>query len=132
MAYFDDGYIEVDYIQETISIDWASRVIFVPKIYLVPTSNPVIFNMDTDKFRLDLKDFEDGEDGISYPDTHRHNTEVPLGGVIYARVIEIINNYTVEFEDGQYAVNLFGSNNNIGDVVVGIAFPTVVKSSPPL
>ena len=100
-----------------LTITWATRVINVAKSYLTPTASPTIFNLDTDQFRLDLKDLEDGETGISYLDTHQHNTEVLLGGVIYARIIEIINGYTVTFEDGQYAVNLFGSNNNIGDVV---------------
>jgi hypothetical protein len=32
-------------------------------------------------------------------------------------VIEIINDYTVTFEDGQYAVNLVGANSNIADRV---------------
>ncbi|MDH3930309.1 MAG: hypothetical protein OEV22_20455, partial [Deltaproteobacteria bacterium] len=49
--------------------------------------------------------------------THRHNTEVLLGGIVYARVVEIISGYTITFEDGQYAVNLTGANSNIGDVV---------------
>lgn len=101
----------------SISIDWFTRVIFVPKDYLTPTSSPTIFNMDTNDFRLQLKDLESSVDGISYPDTNQHNTEVPLGGIIYARVIEIINDYTITFENGFYAVNLYGSNNNIGDVV---------------
>tara|TARA_R110000796_G_scaffold219934_1_gene335991 strand:+ start:7008 stop:10589 length:3582 start_codon:yes stop_codon:yes gene_type:complete len=100
-----------------VTINWETRVISVAKDYLTPTANPTIFNLDTNTFRLDLKGLEDDEDGIAYPDTHQHNTEVPLGGIIYARVIEIINGYTITFENDFYAVNLFGSNNNIGDVV---------------
>tara|TARA_R110000772_G_scaffold17946_3_gene49865 strand:+ start:22653 stop:25514 length:2862 start_codon:yes stop_codon:yes gene_type:complete len=99
-----------------ISIDWATKIINVPQTYLTPTANPASFNLDTDVFRLDLKAIEAGVPGMPNERTHNHNTEVPLGGIIYARVIEIINGYTVTFEDGQYAVNLFGSNNNIGDV----------------
>jgi len=100
-----------------VTINWETRVISVEKAYLTPTANPDIFNLDTNVFRLDLKGLESSEEGMSYPDTHQHNTEVPLGGIIYARVIEIINGYTITFENGFYAVNLFGSNNNIGDVV---------------
>jgi hypothetical protein len=37
--------------------------------------------------------------------------------VVLAMVIEIINGYTVTFEDGQYAVNLVGANSNVGDKV---------------
>jgi hypothetical protein len=53
---------------------------------------------------------------MAYLDTHRHNTTVTVGGVTLARVIEIINGYTVTFEDGQYAVNLAGANSNVADV----------------
>lgn len=115
--YVESGYIESNYTLDDVFIFWDTKIIFVPKNYLTPTANPNIFNLDTDIFRLRLKDLEDDETGMSYPDTHQHNTQVPLGGVIYARVIEIINGYTVTFENGQYSVNLFGSNNNIGDVV---------------
>jgi len=51
-------------------------------------------------------------------DIIRHNTEVTLGGVTLARTVEFINGYTIEFEDGQYAVTLTGANNNIADVMV--------------
>jgi len=103
----------------SLSIDWSTRVITIPKNYLaniqlVPTE---IYQLDLDVFRLDLKDIEDSDTGIVNPDTHRHNTEVSLSGITYARVIEIINGYTITFEDGQYAVNLIGANSNIADVV---------------
>lgn len=102
-----------------ITIDWATRIIYVPRADLtLLQSTPVeIREMDLNWFRLSLKDLEDDAIGIVFPDTHRHNTEVSLGGLIYARVIEIINGYTVTFEDGQYAVNLVGANSNVGDVV---------------
>jgi hypothetical protein len=114
--YVDSGYVNSNYTHDDVSIDWANKIIFVPQSYLTTTANPASFNLDTDVFRLRLKELEASVDGMSYLDTHQHNTEVPLGGVIYARVIEIINGYTITFENGQYAVNLFGSNNNIGDV----------------
>ncbi len=99
-----------------ISIEWHTKIISVPKDYLNPTANPSVFNLDTDQFRLDLKALEDDETGIVYLDTHRHNTEVLLSGVTYARVIEIINGYTITFENGFYAINFYGSNNNYADV----------------
>jgi hypothetical protein len=102
-----------------ISIDWPTKVINVPRADLtLIQSNPVeIRELNINAFRLELKGIEASNDGISFLDTHRHNTEVLLGGIVYARVIEIINGYTVTFEDGQYAVNLVGANSNIGDVV---------------
>ncbi len=50
--------------------------------------------------------------------THKHNTEVTILGTTFARVIEIINGYTLEFEDGAYTVKLVGSNNNLFDSAV--------------
>lgn len=102
-----------------ISINWANKIIFVPKedtnlIQVFPTE---IRELNLNTFRLALKDLEDSEDGMVFPDTHRHNAEVTVAGLTLARVIEIINGYTVTFEDGQYAVNLPGANSNVGDVV---------------
>lgn len=98
-----------------ISVDWGTKVISVPQSYLTPIGGS-LYELDTDQFRLDLKDLEDSEAGIAFPSTHSHNTQVGLGGVTYARTIEIINGYTVTFESGSYRVRLAGSNNNIADV----------------
>lgn len=107
-----------------ISVDWPSKVITVPKADLTLVSG-TLYELDVNALRLALKDLEDDADGMVWPDTHRHNTVVNLGGVAYARVVEIINGYTVTFEDGAYAVNLFGANHNLLDVVnrnsVGVA-----------
>lgn len=98
-----------------ISIAWASRVILVPQSFLTPLGGS-IYELNINDFRLALKDLEDDEDGIAFPRTHNHNAEVTIAGVTLSRVIEIINDYTVTFEDGQYAVNLVGANSNISDV----------------
>lgn len=98
-----------------ISVHWPSKVISVPQAYLTHITGNV-YELDTEQFRLDLKDLEDSEQGIAYLDTHRRNAPVTLAGVTYAQTFEIINGYTITFEDGQYAVNLVGSNNNVSDV----------------
>ena len=102
-----------------ISIDWGTKIIHIPKDYLtlVQATPTEIRELNINKFRLDLKDLEDNEDGIVYPDTHRHYPPVTVGGVELAMVVEIINGYTITFEDGKYAVNLVGANSNIADVV---------------
>lgn len=117
--YVSDGYVSEKYVQTGITMDWGSRVIFVPKtettlIQSVPTE---VRQLDIDTFRLALKSLEDSGDGMHFPATHNHNTEVVLSGITYARIIELINGYTVTFEDGQYAVNLVGANSNIGDKI---------------
>lgn len=98
-----------------ISINWGTKVISILKADLSHISGNT-YKLDVDWFRLKLKDLEDGEAGMPYPDTHRHNTQVTIGGTILMRVVEIINGYTITFEDGQYIVNLIGANNNISDV----------------
>lgn len=97
-----------------LSIDWNTLVISVPQADLTFVSG-TLYELDTDAFRLELKSIEADEVGMPFLDTHQHNTEVTIAGVTYARTVEIINGYTVTFEDGQYAVKLVGSNNNIFD-----------------
>jgi len=97
-----------------ISVDWINKVIFVPQSYLTSLGGGV-YELDINQFRLDLKDLEESE-GITFQDTHSHNSEVTIGGFTLSRVVEIINGYTITFEDGQYAVNLVGANSNISDV----------------
>lgn len=98
-----------------ITVTGPTGVIFVPQSYLTLVSG-TLYTMDTNQFRLDLKAWEASPDGMPWLRTNQHNTEVTVAGVTYARTIEIINGYSVEFEDGQYTVRLEGSNNNIFDV----------------
>lgn len=100
-------------------VDWGTKIIHVPKsdLTLVQSVPTEIRQLDLNWFRLTLKDLEDDDIGMPYSNTHNHNTEVSVGGVDLARVIEILDPYTVTFEDGQYAVNLFGANSNVGDKV---------------
>lgn len=98
-----------------ISINWATKVISIPQSYLTNLGGG-IYELDTDQFRLDLKDLEDSEEGIAHLDTHSHNAAVTVSGVTLAQVLIIINGYTVTFENGTYAVNFVGSNNNLYDV----------------
>ena len=102
-----------------ITINWTTKVISVPKadLTLIQSTPTEIRELNLNDFRLTLKDLEDSEEGMPYLDTHSHNAPVDVGGVSLARVVEIINGYTVTFEDDQYAVNLVGANSNVGDVV---------------
>lgn len=97
-----------------ISVNHATYVISVPKAdTTLIQASPEIRELDSNQFRIWLDDWMDSEAGISMPQTHRHNTEVVIDGLAYARTIEILAPYTVLFEDGQYQVNIVGSNNNI-------------------
>jgi hypothetical protein len=114
-----------------ITVGWGTdQIIHIPKADLTIVGG-TLYELDTDAFRLILKSLEDDPaQGMIWPDTHRHNTEVTVAGVTYARTIEIINGYSVEFEDGQYTVRLVGSNNNIFDVQGGILVQNQVQVIP--
>jgi len=100
----------------SISINWATKIINIPIADLTPISSG-IYELDVNEFRLILKELEESEDGMIFQKTHNHNTSIVLSGVTYSRIVEIINGYTITFEDGQYAVNIVGANSNVADVV---------------
>jgi len=102
-----------------ITIDWTTKVISIPKadMPLVTMTPFEIRELDINTFRLILKDLEDDSEGMTFSTTHNHIAPISVGGVSLARVVELINGYTVTFEDGQYAVNITGGNSNIGDNV---------------
>lgn len=99
-----------------ITVNWATdQIINIPKadMTLVQLSPVEIRELDTDNFFLALKDLEASVEGMPWPNTQRNASPVLLGGITYARVLEIIDPYTITFEDGTYVVQLTGSNNNI-------------------
>ena len=115
--YVLDGYVTTNYIQDGVSIDWDAKIIIVPRneMTLVQTVPVEVRKLDLNAFRLALKDLEDSDIGMAYLPTHTHNQPVEVGGVTLARVVQIVNGYSVTFEDGQYAVNLTGANSNVSD-----------------
>ena len=113
-----------------IEIDWGDTyVIFVPQSYLTLVSG-TLYKLDTNQFRLTLKELEATKEGIPHPKTHIHNTEVTVSGTTFARTVEILPPYSVEFEDGAYSVQLIGSNNNIFDIQTGILVQNQVQVIP--
>jgi hypothetical protein len=128
--YVDNDYVAPDFIHAGVFIYWGSKTIFVPRTSLpVIQADPEIRSLDLDQFRLTLKDLEDDEAGMPYPITHRHNTEVVLSGVTYARTIEIVNGYRVEFESGPYSVSCIGANHNLADVKVANQVSLIIGNS---
>ena len=99
-----------------LSIDWATKVITIPQADLIALGGSN-YQLDTDQFHWDLRDYMDSEDGIVHLPTHTYVAATTLAGFTYAPLLEIINGYTVTFEDGSYRVYLNGTNNNILDVL---------------
>lgn len=107
-----------------ISIDFATKIITVPQADLTLVSGS-LFDLPTEtKFRADVNALMDDEEGIVFEDPILHNTEVSIVGVTYSRFIEIINGYSVTFENLVYSVRMTESNNNLFDVENGILNPS--------
>jgi len=101
-----------------ITVDWPTKVINIPKadLLLIQSTPTEIRQLDMDAFRLILRGLEDNPDSAPYDVTHTHNPPVTVSGAALARVVQLINSYTVTFESGSYAVNVVGANTNLGDV----------------
>lgn len=104
----------------SITIDYGNTNIINVELSDLTLVSGTLYTFDTNSFRLTLKDIEDNELGQAFPATHNHNTEVVVAGTTFARSIEILPPYSVQFPDQQISVQLIGSNNNIFDVESGI------------
>ena len=102
-----------------MTIDWGTSIINVFKTDMVQVqATPTeIWQLDIPTFKSALGAELDGTNGMIYPDIFNHNPSVSVGGAVLAKVVEILEPYTITFEDGQYAVNLVGANSNVGDRV---------------
>jgi len=100
-----------------ITIDYGTFIIDVPQADLTFIGGN-LYELNANDFRNILKDLEDDEDGMHFPPTLRHATESLLSGVTYARQLEIINGYTIDFENTgvPYTVVVVGANHNLADV----------------
>lgn len=106
-----------------ISIDPATKVISIQQADLTLLSG-TLYELDTNAFRLSVLQLLDDEDRIFLPIAFSHNTEVTLGAETFARTIEVINGYSLTFENLVYSVQMAGSNNNFFDVDNNILNPS--------
>jgi len=127
-----------------LSIDWPNRIIYVPPGYLtlVSSSPTLIYELDVDQFRLDLKALEDDEQGMMWSDTHVHSSDRSLSGVDYPPFVEFINGYRIVFLPtfvtgtqgvltAPYIVRLTNANTNIQDVVMHNPFDAWGRDTTP-
>lgn len=114
-----------------LSVDWPNRIITVPQADLTLVSG-TLYTMNTETyFRTNLMALAATDPGIAYPYPLRHNTEVTVAGVTYARTIELINNYQIQFTpNSQWTVRLEGSNNNLFDVENNVLVQNQVQVIP--
>lgn len=99
------------------SVNWDTKVITIPKADLdFVSSTPEVYELDIQDLWLALSAIQETEVAMSYPSIVKNTAPLPISGFTLARVVEIINGYTITFEDDQYAVNITGGNSNVGDV----------------
>lgn len=100
------------------SVNWATKVVTIPKAdTTLVSSSPDVRSLDVTTLWQNLIDIQDNEVGINFLDIVRNTTPLTVAGITLARVVEIINGYTLTFEDGPWAVNIIGGNSNVADVV---------------
>lgn len=114
-----------------ISVDWTTLTFIVPQGDLTLVSG-TLYEMDTENyFRQQVNAIMASEEGIVFEDPLNHFTETVIAGVTYARLIEMINGYSVRFSpDSQWSVIYNGSNNNLFDVEAGILEQNQVQVIP--
>ena len=112
-----------------ITVDWATKIFTIPQADLTLVSG-TLYTADTDAIRIEIYGLLSSEAGIPFETAINHNTQVTVAGTTYARTIEAINGYQIEFEDGQYSVRLEGSNNNLFDVGGGVLVQNQVQVIP--
>lgn len=95
-----------------ISVNWLTRVVTVPQTDLVLLA-PDCYQLNLGGFHDKLRDLEASATGVLYPPIHKYlNLTIPGAGT--HEVIEIINEYTLEFTpEGSYIVKVEGGNSNV-------------------
>lgn len=111
-----------------LSIDWSTFVISVPQRYLTAIGG-VFYELDVHQLKIDLGAILANITGICFPDAYVHQAPFVLSGITYDRFIEIIDPYTIEFEDGQYVINCTGANHNVADVKIPNQVSIIVNNS---
>ena len=113
-----------------ITINHNTNVISVPQADLTLITG-TLYELDTNTFRLNVLALLDDADGMPLDDVFIHNTAVTVAGTTFARTIEVLVPYSIQFTpDSQYSVRLVGSNNNIFDVENSILVQNQVQVIP--
>jgi len=103
-----------------LTIDFANKIIFPDRadMTLIQSTPIEIYQLDLNTFHEGMRNLEDDEGGIWAEVTHDYASPTTLSGVTYARLIEIINSYTVTFlPDSAWVAQIVGGNSNVGDRV---------------
>jgi len=110
-----------------ITIDYSTYIITIQQSDLTLVSG-TLYELDVNWFRQQLNLLMASEMGIWAPTNHNHNTEVTIAGVTFARAVEVLAPYSVQFlPNSAWSVRLAGANNNLFDVENGILVQNQVQ-----
>ena len=101
-----------------LTVDFGNKIIYPDRDTMVQVqSSPVaIYQLNVNDLHVGLRDLEDDSGGIWADDTHTYKAPTTLSGVTYARLMEIVNDYTVTFlPDEAWVCQVVGGNSNVGD-----------------
>jgi len=101
-------------------MDFPAGKIYVYKTDMVQTQSvPVeIYSHPMAEFYLGLMLEQDSEDGRPFPLINDYGRSKTVGGTPLAPSLEITAYYEIEYEAGNYIVDLVGMNTNVTDVTI--------------
>ena len=103
----------------TYTVDWENSKVTIPTTDLTfVQSDPDIYELDVGDFWLAVRAIEASEEAMPFKRIVANTAPKSVAGITLGRVIEVINGYSIEFEDGMYSVNVVGGNNNFANVKV--------------
>lgn len=98
-----------------ITVNYLTKIIFIPQTFLTFVTG-TIFDLSILDLWLALADIQDDEEGMPFDTMYIRVADIDVVGLTIPGSLLLINGYSIEFEDGQYTVRLFGANTNIFDV----------------
>jgi len=104
-------------------VQWDTRIVYIDQSELTEIVAGSVYGLDTNWLWTTIHDLQDDEAGMAQPDIMFHSLPYTLSGVTYARAVEIINGYQIQFTgpaapNDHYTVVLSGGNNNVADVFI--------------
>ena len=100
-----------------ISIDWDTKVITVNQSDCDFVSGTFYTLAVETTFRAEVNALLAAIDGMAFKHAIDHQSEYTVFGDTYARKVEVINGYSVQFlPDSLWSVKLLQANDNLGDV----------------
>jgi len=98
------------------SVNWTSKVITIHKADMVHNGG-VDYELQMADFHDKIRQLEyEFDEGMSQVQILEFTPVKVISGVTYAAFYEVINGYTVTFEDDTYKVVITGGNNNVYDI----------------